>query len=535
MRLQSLAVRNFRNLTKLDLPLEGKSAFLIGENGCGKSTVLASIALALGFDRRVWRADFADLDRAIVIQATLDNLTPEEAGELSGVVEFGDQPTLVVGLRATWDADAEEVEVEHGYPSREWKRSKPDERAAIGLWVLPADRDIGRMLDFGIRRNVMGTILTRAGIDEELQEAARLLAEANGELGSAEEIGKLLASAQARMGKVLPAQPDRQLSIENTAATPRELLGQLELHVGLKGKPIAVRQQSSGIAQAVGFAFLTELVASRPGSIVLVDEPELSLHPQAQRALTRLIESLEVQCVLATHSSNLLDRADPRKVLRLIPTGTGTEIASPSKITDAEARKLTRFTNPQTAEAFFARSAVLVEGYSDKLALEAVAERLGRNLDNEGISIVSLDGADTFETFLRLLGNDGFRLRLKGLCDENKEKGWRRALKNMGYGDIADRATMEKLGFLVAVRDLEDELIRALGSKVVLEVIASEGDEGSWVTFTKQPSQPGGTLEDQLRAFLQSSDRKVRYTPLLVDKLPNAAIPQKLIEVLDLG
>lgn len=44
------------------------------------------------------------------------------------------------------------------------------------------------------------------------------------------------------------------------------------------------------------------------------------------------------------------------------------------------------------------RTVVLVEGVSDKSAIEALAERRGRNLAAEGISIVAMGGATNIRT-----------------------------------------------------------------------------------------------------------------------------------------
>lgn len=44
-----------------------------------------------------------------------------------------------------------------------------------------------------------------------------------------------------------------------------------------------------------------------------------------------------------------------------------------------------------------ARAVVLVEGISDRIAIETLAARYARNLDNEGISIVPIGGAEQWD------------------------------------------------------------------------------------------------------------------------------------------
>ena len=50
---------------------------------------------------------------------------------------------------------------------------------------------------------------------------------------------------------------------------------------------------------------------------------------------------------------------------------------------------------------------------------------------------------------------------------------------------------MERLGFYVCVADLEEELIRSLGTAAVEQVVDAQGELGSFRTFQKQPAQQG--------------------------------------------
>ena len=179
------------------------------------------------------------------------------------------------------------------------------------------------------------------------------------------------------------------------------------------------------------------------------------------------------------------------------------------------------------------RAVVLVEGISDQRALEALAERRGRNLDAEGISVVPIGGAQSIGRFLSLFGPQGLDLRLAGLCDAGEEGDFRRGLERAGLGSNLTRVDMENLGFYVCVADLEDELIRALGAAAVEQVVGAQGDLGSFRTLQKQPAWQGRTTEEQLRRWLGSGgSRKIRYARLLVDALDLSRVPRPLDLVL---
>jgi hypothetical protein len=180
-----------------------------------------------------------------------------------------------------------------------------------------------------------------------------------------------------------------------------------------------------------------------------------------------------------------------------------------------------------------ARTVVLVEGISDQVALEALAQRRGRNLDAESISIVPIGGAQAIGNFLDRFGPNGDDVKLAGLCDAGEEGDFRRGLERAGLGSNLTRTEMEQLGFYVCDADLEDELIRTLGAAAVERVVAAQGELRSFRTLQKQAAWHGRSTEEQLRRFMGSGGRrKIRYARLLVDALDLAQVPRPLDRVL---
>ena len=164
------------------------------------------------------------------------------------------------------------------------------------------------------------------------------------------------------------------------------------------------------------------------------------------------------------------------------------------------------------------RAVVLVEGPSDAGAVEALALRRGRDLAAEGVTVVTIGGAQAMGRELRRYGPRGLGLAAAGLYDVGEEHAVRRALASVGLGPAGTRAELERLGFFVCDRDLEDELIRALGAPRVEALVETHGDLGRFRTLQKQPEWRGQPLEEQLRRFFGSGGRrKIRYAPLLVE------------------
>jgi hypothetical protein len=156
---------------------------------------------------------------------------------------------------------------------------------------------------------------------------------------------------------------------------------------------------------------------------------------------------------------------------------------------------------------------VLVEGITDRIALEAVAAKLGRNLEAEGVEVVPIGGAQAIRRAAAEYGGE----RVAGLCDAGEERFFRRVLGNATY---------------VCDKDLEDELIRALGPERVQEVVAAQDELETFRSFQNQVFWRGRPVERQLRRWLQNGGRYLRYPPLLVDAMEPEQIPRPLAGVL---
>lgn len=155
---------------------------------------------------------------------------------------------------------------------------------------------------------------------------------------------------------------------------------------------------------------------------------------------------------------------------------------------------------------------VLVEGVTDRIALEAVAQRLG--LDLAGTEIVPIGGAQA----IRRAAAQHEGEPVAGLCDVGEERWFRRVLGDATY---------------VCVKDLEDELIRALGAERVQEVVAAQGELDTFRNFQNQLFWRGRPVEQQLRRWLQNGGRQHRYPPHLVEAMEPDEIPRPLTGVLE--
>jgi hypothetical protein len=139
------------------------------------------------------------------------------------------------------------------------------------------------------------------------------------------------------------------------------------------------------------------------GVILLVEDPELFLPPQAQRYLYRLLRSVASagnQILYTTHSPAFLNvvRLDELVFTERRPK-VGTLLLQPEPLpADDEFRAFSEFDSSRS-ELFLARAAVLVEGLTEKLTLPFIFEALGHDPDRERISIVECGGKGNIPLF----------------------------------------------------------------------------------------------------------------------------------------
>jgi hypothetical protein len=166
------------------------------------------------------------------------------------------------------------------------------------------------------------------------------------------------------------------------------------------------------------------------------------------------------------------------------------------------------------------RGVVLVEGTSDRHAVETLARRRGRDLRAEAVAVVPMGGYGNLPRALA----EHRGARLAGLYDAGAE---RHVLRALGCDH---RAQLERSGFYACTRDLEDELTRAVGPAGMERVLAEQSELRAFRTYQKQPAHRARPLEEQLHGFLWN--RKQRYAVLLVEALDLERVPRPLDRVL---
>lgn len=172
-------------------------------------------------------------------------------------------------------------------------------------------------------------------------------------------------------------------------------------------------------------------------------------------------------------------------------------------------------------------TAVLVEGESDRVAVEALAARRSLPLAALGVQVLAMGGITNVGHHLVALRDQ--EVRLGGLYDAAEERFVARGLERVGLRPFTAATPLADLGFFRCDQDLEDELIRAVGVDAFLALIEAEGELRSFERLRGQPAQRDRSTTQQLHRFIGSKGgRKERYGRRLAQVLPLNRVPEPL-------
>jgi hypothetical protein len=240
------------------------------------------------------------------------------------------------------------------------------------------------------------------------------------------------------------------------------------------------RRTSTGQALSVIDALKSCCARGLGGLLLLIEEPELYLRPQAQRYLYRLLREFVLagnQVIYSTHSPAFLNvaRLDELVFVERLPQ-TGTRALQPEPVSaDEDFRVMTEF-DAARSELFLARAAVLVEGLTEKLVLPFVFSALGYDVDREAISIIECGGKPNLPLFARICKATGIPFVVVHDSDR-RASGKLVAAEQVLNALIADTAGGER----TIVLDPDFEAVAGLTG-------GSRKPERAWREFASRPS-----------------------------------------------
>jgi len=461
MLLRSVRLENFRAVKSAKISFD-RTTVLIGENDCGRSSVMEAIAIALG-----WKSTDGGFSfRPFHFHRPLgeaSSVTPS----ISIALEFGESapgewngegfqllhnalPNALSADRGVW------LEVVHNADGlTRWTIRSSDNQPLIDdrkmlAWIR-RQVPVFWMTD-GMLTAKQAETASPGWADEYAQDLADQVSRNYRDLldGTAQDVSAAIEGGSAAARQLLLAQaklvPDHMMPLGELL---EEITGKRKTRASKSSSDLlrnpGTAAQKIGLLLLVGSFLRSGTVGAEQGihPLTLIENPEAHLHPMTLASIWSVIDRIYGQKIIATHSGTLLARARLSSVRRLTRhAGVVTEWLVPEgSLTADELRRYSYHLRSRRASASFARCWLLVEGETEFWLMSELARVCGYEFDSEGVTCVEFAQCG-LSALIKVAQHLGIRWHLLADGDAAGQAYAQSARKFAGTGHSQDRISI---------------------------------------------------------------------------------------------
>jgi putative ATP-dependent endonuclease of OLD family len=438
IQVDTVRVAGFRGLNNIEISLP-RVAILIGANNSGKTSLLKAIALVLGdYSRFVSEEDFhigSDEKKAeqilvdVRIIATKDELREKKFSE-EWATEFGDSikaeadgsQYIAVRVRCSENPVKGAYVIERAYMDKwpelkTWTTDKVKLTSAsrfenISFLPIEAQRDIHSELR--TKTSYVGRVLSGIEYKKDVVESIeKQIKELNEEAVNKSDVLKGLKTHLEHLNRSFDG--SGKAEVTPFPRKIRDLSKNFSVHIGepnsgtfpMEYHGMGTRSWASMLTVKAFAEMLAEKHQKEVApffSVMAAEEPEAHLHPSAQKAIYRQLESASGQVIVSTHSPYLASIAQVRAIryLSKVNGQVVVKFLTADKQSEDE-RKIQREIIHSRGELLFCKAMVLCEGETEEQALPILFSKyFGCEPFELGISFVGIGGSGKYGPFFRL-------------------------------------------------------------------------------------------------------------------------------------
>lgn len=258
------------------------------------------------------------------------------------------------------------------------------------------------------------------------------------------------------------------LSNNNKLVYVEKLIEKLDLEI----RYLEERYASRGLQREVMFKMMRRIASVTKSTrynllgntIIMYEEPELFLHPQAERELHSVMTNIARyggQIYVTTHSSSFIELNNYKSICLVRKNDNGTHVIQHKKDLfkgdEVKNFNMNYWINPDRGELFFAKKVILVEGQTDKIIIPFLAKKLG--VYKYEYSIIECGSKSSIPQFIRLLNQ--YKIPYVAVYDRDEHL-WRdeeNKIKSRHDNRQLKQLINKNIGEVVEFRnDIEEEL-----------------------------------------------------------------------------
>lgn len=447
MFLSEIKIKNFRGIEELELSLDD-TCVLIGENNAGKSTVLDALRLCLTRSLTRRGAGFEEYDyhlpdgkmeprSAQPIEITLvfsEKKKDEWPDEISQLLERAEQVddneirSVTIKVTSAYDVASNDFAVNYDFldlagnaiNAAKNPRTLMNLQQLVPTFYLASIRDASQ--EFRARSQFWGPFVRSLDIDEKARtEFEQALSDINQKILDQHGAFATVKERLKKTAELLPIGDNDPVRIDAVPSKVFDILSRTQVNLSAKtGARIPITRHGDGTQSLAVIclfdAFLEAQLEAGYGEnavpILALEEPEAHLHPSAITAVGKMLQDLDGQKIITTHSGDLLASIPLKKIRRLRRQNGRVTVyhLKDSVLTDDEIKKLDYQVRAHRGSLLFSRCWLLVEGETEGPLLAECGRVLGHDLYAKGVSCIEYSqvGVEKFIKLADQLGIEWF-------------------------------------------------------------------------------------------------------------------------------
>lgn len=542
IRLRKLKIKNYKSLKTILLDID-EYLIIVGKNNCGKTNILEAVNLCFNYnsitkeDVYTSKEDSFNVEKKVIIEllfCPMDELGNEsDSFDEEWMVAFGDRISFnpqtgkqFFAFRTELSYNAnKEVYTNKKYIINTWEDK---EESIIGKSINRDDLDCFFAIYINAQRDLALDISDRSSQWFKLTSGIKMAETDEKEIiEKIEEINKKIIDNNNIFQRVATNLKKSTSDVESNVAIVPITKDLTHLYKGMNVyyddesiEPTSIERLGLGIRSWGNFSIIKSYIENEAEKnikndkafhpILLVEEPESHLHPQAQRHFISNIQEIQAQKIITTHSPYILSQIDLNKILFVRKEGAKT-IANRLITNGIDKEELININNKvmnTRGELLYSNFVVLAEGETEEFTLPIYFKKFFQKQPFElGVMVIGVSGSGQYKPYISILEKLGINWCIFSDGEDKPLKDIKSIFEELNLGEIENNS---HLYYIPNAQCLETYLVDSKYKKYIRKAIDIMEETKNYLVCYKVQKQGQNRKEKYAKLIYDDKSRTFR-------------------------